>query len=800
MFGKSARKLPDCPTRRRMNVCALFRRLCFCLVAFPAVATTTTPSNAQWIERQDIVSPILDNDPFDLLFLNERGERALLKILPKKNPPSKPLPKSGVLVFEFADESAEVLQVPWSTIESYKSFNELLLDEANVWLSQKDYGKAFRNLLYIYDHGGKNNPELVASLRNCLFQDGKVKYEAGQFERALSIFEDIYRKDPGFKVPGIESDLIDIVLSCYDGMIQNQFENGDYLKVRKTLAAVEEKFQQESAPISRKWSRAFEAKSDELLEDARKFAAAGQSKQAHLAARQADQMFPGREVVKQLQTQILQQFPLIVVGVSQAGADGNAQRIEHWGDRRVGRLTKRTIVELTGLTDEGGLYDFLNGELYRADEVGIKYILELKADDTDFATPPANAFQIASRLLNAANENSGTFDPGWAKVIDQIAVEDGNKVVVTLRRSFVRPEALMDVTYVDAIDDTSAEQNGAYVLAMVDGDITTFEPNPMYQVEDSQRQQPVVVEQLFRDASSAVDELVKGNIDVLDRISVADLGRLKNESEIIVRPYVLPTVHMLIPKIRGELKDDMNFRSGLSHAINRELLVRDVFCGGQEVDGCEVISGPFPIGTAENDQIAYGYDLGVRPHTFNTKLSMVLIELALRPNKKRAAKLSVPSLVIAHADSSSARQGAEAIARMWTDVGIPASTRQLQPGVSVPLDEEWDFLYLEVTIEEPLADASRIIGSAGIAKDVSAPVEQTMRNLSYAESWRTACTLLRRLHRQVAVDLSIIPLWQMREHYAYRNTVRGIGRDLIHLYQNVDRWEIDTFAFEEERP
>ena len=121
----------------------------------------------------------------------------------------------------------------------------------------------------------------------------------------------------------------------------------------------------------------------------------------------------------------------------------------------------------------------------------------------------------------------------------------------------------------------------------------------MYKIE-SDRQQPVIVEQLFRDASAAVDELVQGNIDVVDRISVADLSRLKTEPELIVRPYVLPTVHMLVPKIRGELKDDMNFRSGLSHAINREMLVRDVFCGGQEVDGCEVISGPFPIGTTNN--------------------------------------------------------------------------------------------------------------------------------------------------------------------------------------------------------
>ena len=314
-------------------------------------------------------------------------------------------------------------------------------------------------------------------------------------------------------------------------------------------------------------------------------------------------------------------------------------------------------------------------------------------------------------------------------------------MIVTLRRPFVRPEALMDVTYVDPAGGRLSTQNGAYIVTEVDPDIATFEPNPMY-TTDIVRQQPVLIEELFADASTAVDELIKGNIDMVDRIPIADVGRLKAEPEITVRPYALPTVHLLIPKIRGELKEDMNFRSGLSHAINRDMLVQDVFCDGQAIDGCEVISGPFPIGTAENDQISYGYDLTVRPFSFNTKLAMVLIELALRPNKNRPEKLTPPVIVIAHPDSSAARAGSAAIARMWMDVGVPASTRELRPGLSVPDDEEWDFLYLEVTIEEPLADAARIIGSTGIAPEVSAPVEQTMRNLSYAESWRSACRLV----------------------------------------------------------
>ena len=85
-------------------------------------------------------------------------------------------------------------------------------------------------------------------------------------------------------------------------------------------------------------------------------------------------------------------------------------------------------------------------------------------------------------------------------------------------------------------------------------------------------------------------------------------------------------------------------------------------------------------------------------------------------------------------------------------------------------------------MEEPLVDASNVIGAEGIATAVSAPIEQTLRNLSYARSWqRVRVADLRRLHRQTAVDLSVVPLYQVREYFAYRDTVRAIGRDLIHL-------------------
>jgi len=65
-----------------------------------------------------------------------------------------------------------------------------------------------------------------------------------------------------------------------------------------------------------------------------------------------------------------------------------------------------------------------------------------------------------------------------------------------------------------------------------------------------------------------------------------------------------------------------------------------------------------------------------------------------------------------------------------------------------------------------------------------------MRRLGYADSWQAAGLTLRRMHRQIRNDVTILPLWQLKEHYAIRDNLREVGRNAVHLYQNVDFWKI----------
>jgi hypothetical protein len=776
-------------------------------------------ASAQIITESDIPHPLLNEDPFDVIILDEKmNKSAMIKIEPIENP-GNPIPKTGILQFEFKREAENILEVPWANIAVYKSFNTLLLEEAEGHLSKNEFALAFRNLLYIYDHGGRSNRTVEQDLRRCMFEDAKNNFKSGEYEMALSVFEDLYVKDPNFRPPGVNNSLIELVLACYSGVLNRFFEQGNFDTVETTLVKIEEKFGKDAEPLLAEWEKKFALQGEELFKNAAKLAASGQGREAHLAIRRAERILVGRQDVARLQESIMAKFPLIVVGVSQPPGDANPNKMNHWGSRRVGRLTQRTIVELTGLSDEGGVYRFLNGTLTRTDNLGLKY--EFKLEETEqFGVPPMTAHELSNRLLSYGDENSPNYDVSWAKVIDRVAIKDGTIVELELRTPFIRPEALIRFAYHDRDPEEQPVQNGKYLMTSKNDMFATYELNPMYKPVEG-RQHPVIIEQYFESSSQAVDALLRGDIDIVDRISTADLQRIKEQRQVEARPYGVPTVHMLVPKIRGELAGDSMFRTGLSVAINRKLIINDIISGKREIDGCVELSGPFPIGSDANDQISYGYDLKVKPLVYSSKLGMVRVEIALLPKTKKSQTelppdsetdgdgekveeegapkpLPRPQLVLAHTSSSTAREASLVIAQQWSEIGVETSLRQLDPGISFPEDDNWDILYVEAVVQEPLVDAQRLLGAGGLAELVDATINQSLQDLAYAQTWQDACRKLRTIHRQVSNDLPVIPLYQVKEYFAFRDNVFEVGRDIIHLYENVDRWRIQSFVTEQE--
>jgi hypothetical protein len=126
--------------------------------------------------------------------------------------------------------------------------------------------------------------------------------------------------------------------------------------------------------------------------------------------------------------------------------------------------------------------------------------------------------------------------------------------------------------------------------------------------------------------------------------------------------------------------------------------------------------------------------------------------------------------------------------------------KQLAPlGISCTLKEiastaddfdQCDFVYTELLISEPAVDVERLLGARGRYPTNNPHVRLGVQLVESAATWNEAGQRLRQLHRTLHEDLTVLPLWQVPEHYAIRGNVQGIQAAPVSFYQDIDHWRV----------
>jgi ABC-type transport system substrate-binding protein len=240
-----------------------------------------------------------------------------------------------------------------------------------------------------------------------------------------------------------------------------------------------------------------------------------------------------------------------------------------------------------------------------------------------------------------------------------------------------------------------------------------------------------------------------------------------------------------------------DFRRAVLLAIDRTSILQQELMGGREFPGFQVISGPFPASSGDNDPLGYAYDESVRPVPFNPFLARILTISTVKSIREQATKLGdpVPNLskfVIGYPSHEIARVACEAIATQLKVIGLETELREFPPGESMDSRQECDLVYKEIALWEPVTDARRILGPDGAAPTSSPYVQQSLRELDRAENWSEARNSLIDIHRAVDNDVAILPLWQTVDFFAYRTALKNVGASPVWLYQNVDQWRLSV--------
>jgi hypothetical protein len=735
-------------------------------------------------------SRLIDQAPYDLLTLDKANDSKVVKVypidLPGRQVPQRPR-GSDKLRVKLLEDSQEY-EVAWANIAKLQLFEQMVLAEANQLTTDGKFDEAYDFFAYLLKFY-PNTPSLAEARQNYLYLSAGAAFRQQKHEEALAILEELLAQNPNYRAAAGGQPLLTVLGNIADSLLAGMVERKDFGSARALLARLARQYRADNEPFVQRWRQQLADLATRHRDEARQHLQAGRHVQAQDACRMMRQIWPTLAGADELVAEIARLHPMVTVGVDHPALAFDTLSLHDVAARRAGRLTQRLLVELVGLGSEGGQYECPLGTLSHRDD-GLALQLRLTASPGGLT-----ANELAGRLLFRADPASPEYQSAWGNIVAAVRRQGANEVEVDLKFPHVLPEALLR-GLIGSPSDHSAEALSPYAIHSQDGATTRFLAKSDYAFRRP-GQPSEVVERYFEDPEQALRALQGGEIDLLDRVFPGDIAALESDRDIVVTPYQAPTTHILIVRGQHPYLSSRTFRRALLYGSNRELLLTQGLMRGKSLRGFRVVSGPFPAPTAGGDALAYGYDRQIEPRPYDPRLGLTLRLLAEGELKSAYAKQqkeppALTPLMLGHPADESSRIACRGLARQWKQIGVECKLAEFRPGVFDDKEQKCDLVYAQLAAWEPIVDARRLFGPDGLAPAESSFIQLTLRQLANARNWQEARQQLLHLHRLVHEDVSVVPLWQTVDHFAYRRGLQGLSPSRIRLYQDIEQWQAAT--------
>jgi len=775
------------PCSNRTSICCVFLlALCSATEAqTPADAPATTEAQAP-----EIVEParLIDVEPFDRLTLDEINESTnepeVLQIVPVEFP-GRRLPKirrpGDEISIRLFSKPGEEFKVQWRNIESLEFYEDMVLAEGLKLTAENRFDEAFEYFQFL-TAGYPHTLDLQKGLQTFLIRHAGKSFQAHKHVEAISLLADAHQINPA------RAGLARALANVTGKLLESHQRAGNHEAVRQLLKQAIARYPNNPEARLTEWRDRLVAAADAELKRANSQLAAGNLRAAQLASRQMMRIWPELPGAAALQTRIANQYPMLFVGVSQSvpfRPDRTVDRPSSW---RIARLIEKPLVRIDGYDPNGAIYVSPWGTMTTGDSgrsITFDLVDDLPAGSSDTRT---TGYELARRLVQPGPTDEPSADVWWSRLIRGVDVQAVYRVHINLNASYVRPEALFRHIGLDG--DAGSQRGSLFSIgSQTDEEVSyVLKPNGRPVANGQIRE---VLEQSIASPQHGIVALRQGKIDILARLFPGDVAALAGDEEIVVGRYRLPTIHCLVPNYDRKRMKSRVLRRGLLQGFNRNEILQRVLLRGNKLPGCQVLSGPLPVGFSREDPLGYGYDHGIVPRDYEKNLALTLFRVAgAAANRTPGGLLPDQPLVLAHPAAYLPRLACEEIAHQLSMNGIACDTRQLPPGAVVVPDSEYDLLYVEVSMAEPIVDVIGLLGRGGLGDAGNPYIRLAINRLIRATNWRDARTRLATLHQLCHHHLPVLPLWQLSDHYAYHRRITGIEAEPISLYQNITKWRV----------
>ncbi|MEK0425519.1 MAG: hypothetical protein RJB11_1610 [Planctomycetota bacterium] len=741
------------------------------------------------LEEIEVLGSLMDEEPFDVITLKPEATGRSVKIAPlefenRRIPTNvKETDKFQVTILLFPTRRYEV---QWKDIGKIWLYEQMILARAKKLVDDKNFGEAFEHLNFLFVNYPQT-PGLQVLRQEFLFKSAEEMSRQNRLAHTMAVLEELQKSFPNFQKERVRGLITDVS----GQLIESYFQKKDLSSARTMINRLAKQYQDDPLPVVEQWKGKFLDLANEYKAKALEY----REKKDYLAARrEATKMLdiePQIEGGKELLRDLLKEYPIVRVGVFQNADKPDTAAIANWPAFRSGQLISRPLFEFRSTGPEGGQYRFSLGSFLQSDD---RLELEMTIQNPGQAGIP-NSLDLSQSFLRRATIGKDEYVPGWAAIFDSVSVAGPEKLKMRFRRPHVLPQAFLQWP-IEAIGEGNLPVGVLYKPKSKDGNTQRFEWAPSNKGADFQPME--IHEILYEDPSKAINDLLRGEIEAIDRLFPADARKLQASivsKTINVESYALPTVHMLVPRTSNPYLDDREFRRALLYAINREGILKGEILGGADAEQSRVISGPFPRGVTENDPIAYAYNTSVDNLAYDPRLAKVLMlitnsKLKMQYEKRKEPLPPIPKMTLGVPNYEAARVAGQAIVEQWKLIGVQADLAVLD---KVPEPGEMpniDILYLTASIWEPATDAERLFGIGGPAQSNNQFIVQVLSGLSASRNWREVRQSCQDLHALVAAHLPVLPLWQVGESFAYRGEISGVTKKPLGLYQDLQKWRV----------
>lgn len=744
---------------------------------------------------QEKAGRIFDGEAFDRLTLDAKNDNAVIRVrpipFPNRRVPTKPK-STDKLKVKLLDDARDY-EIAWLNIARVELFEQILLSEAQALATAGKLDDAYDYFMFLVDRY-PDTDGLGEARQQYLYLAAGQAFRQKQYGEALGVLEELHSLNPDFRTATAGPTVRQIVGSTADNLISGYVAKSDFRSARALLERLVRKYQATNEPFAEKWLKELQVLASAEKEKAESLLAAGKFVEAYDASARMKNIWPDIAGGKELLVEMSRRYPMFSVGVTHPAKRFDSNNLVDPAARRAGRLVQRQLAEFSRMGPEGGKYASPFGEIEHSDD-GTNFSLEMKAPEHQPAS--LTAFDVAQRLLQLADESYPDHQSAWTRLVAAVQVKQAKIVQIDLRLPHVLPEALLQVPAISPTDNSkSAATLGPFQLFPATAETARFVRNEKSPFAVAS-QPAEIIERVFDDPQRQLLALKRGEVDMVDQVFPGDLSALKQDSNLIVARYSAPTSHFLLINRNNPFLANRTFRRGLLYASDRQAILQQGLLKGQNLPGWRVISGPFPAAVSIGDNIAYGYDEQILPRPYDPRLAIVLKALALRELKMVADKTKeeVPKLrplVLGHPADEASRLACKALVKQWQIAGIECKLQEFPQGTYLDPQAKCDLTYVQAATWEPIVDAARLFGPEGITPTDNAFIRLAMKQIESATNWQQVRQRMQQLHQLVHEDVSVLPLWQSYDYYAFRRGIPALESPRASLYQDVQQWQSDN--------